>query len=72
MLRINGLSKKKGFKDAKFLMRCGYLIHPYLLCIVCLFLSFHCSIENWTSLNYNVAVVVLWGRVWFSFPECKF
>lgn len=41
LLRINGLSIKKGYKDANWLMPCGYCVHPDLLCIVCLFLSFH-------------------------------
>lgn len=33
MLKINGLSLKKDYKDAKSLISCGYSIHPFVVCV---------------------------------------
>lgn len=73
LLRINGLSIKKGYKDANLLMPCGYWVHPYYCVLFAYFYPFICSIRNWTSLNYNDCIVILWwhpGSAWSSLAFC--
>lgn len=60
MLRTNGLSRKKGYKEGNLLTHCGYSVILTYCGIFARFYPFTCIMENHTSQNYNDCGDIMW------------